>query len=178
MFPSAEPTVVAGCRSLGWLGQVVGPVRFGGIRFWASVDVDQREHARRRSAGLEAITDRRALAGELAAQECERRLQLPIALEGCLVVSEHPGSALNDASLLAGYSSRAVLVPNSNDVLGVLADAALLDQGVVVHAHGTITMLALAGPKVPASIDLQPREWELLETVYEAYLVPAPLTAG
>jgi hypothetical protein len=80
--------------------------------------------------------------------------------------------------MLAGYCSRAVLVPDTGDILGVCADAALLDQGVLVLGHSGISRLALAGPRVATQGILEAREWELLERVYEAYVAAPLLIAG
>jgi hypothetical protein len=166
--------VAAACDQLGWHGDVVGPVFFGGVRFWASISIDSREHTRRRSQGLGAIADRGVLERELRthletrARPERHRLRPPLRLMGCLILGSG-SSATAQASLFAGYSPRAVLVPDRGDVLGVLVEAALLDQGVVLRSGDGIDALSEAGPRV-AGGRFDVREWELLETLYQSYL--------
>jgi hypothetical protein len=82
------------------------------------------------------------------------------------------------ASWLACYSPRAVLVPDSGrEIIGVLADAALLDQGVVVQRADNVEVLARGGPRVAGGV-FDAREWELLETVYASYLDERVASAG
>ncbi len=168
---SVEATsVVQAVRLLGWLGQVAGPVRFGGLRLWAVADLDLAEHDRRLRRGLGPIVDREMLERRL--DEAARKpgeIGLPLRLAGCLVVAQNPQSATQDASLLAAYAPRAVLVPDVCDVLGLLVDAAVLDQGVVCQGPGGMRLLAHAGPRVVGG-DVDAREWELLERVYDALL--------
>jgi hypothetical protein len=72
--------------------------------------------------------------------------------------------------LFAGYAPRAVLVRDKEDLMALSVDAALLDQGVVVSRDGHFQLLAEAGPRVDGH-GFDAREWELLETVYAAWLV-------
>ena len=179
-WPLVEPTAVAkACRLLGWEGVVTGPVDFGGVQFWASAQLDADERRRRDAAGSGAVCDRRALELELASFRSDALnatnicgLRPPLRLTGCLVAGLSPRTAVRDASMLAGYAPRAVLVPDDEDILGLLADAALLDQGVVLYGAADVNVLAHAGPRV-AGGGFDAREWELLERVYDAVLTDA-----
>jgi hypothetical protein len=71
-------------------------------------------------------------------------------LVGCVRPGRDAG-AVRRASLLAGYSRRAVVLPDSGDVLAALVDATVLDIGLVVDGR----LLAPAGPVV-ASLWTQP----------------------
>jgi len=164
-------------RLLGWTGITVGPVTFSGVRFWTSVTVDWDEHQRRLGEGNGAVCDRRELGRLLQAGPDDRRIRPAVVIRGCLVVDRDAATALQDASMLAGYSPRAVLIPE----LVVLVDAAVLDQGVVVTSASGLQRLALPGPRVSGQ-GFDAREWELLETVYDAWLSisvrPAPVVVG
>ena len=168
---SVEATlVVQAVRQLGWQGQVAGPVRFGGLRFWAVADLDLVEHDRRLSRSLGPIVDRDTLARCLdTTARKSGEIGLPLRLAGCLVVAQNPQRAARDASLLAAYAPRAVLVPDACDVLGLLVDAAVLDLGVVCQGAGGMRLLMHAGPRVVGG-EMDAREWELLERVYGAVL--------
>ena len=65
---------------------------------------------------------------------------------------------------------RAVLVRDKKDLTALTVDAALLDQGIVVIQNGHLQLLTGAGPRV-TGLGFDAREWELLETVYAAWLV-------
>lgn len=161
---------------LGWTGAVTGPVSFGLVRFWACLQLNRAEHGRRRDRNLGAVPDRARLAALQSASADERpsadplaHLVPPVALVGCLVVGTAK-QAIERASWLAGYSRRAVLIPDcGSEIIGVQADAALLDQGVVVQLADGVEVLALGGPRVGGSV-FDAREWELLERVYASYL--------
>ncbi|MBM7784799.1 hypothetical protein [Tenggerimyces flavus] len=158
--PGVEPVdAVRAAELLGWPGLVVGPVHFGGVRFLASIEVDEVEHERRQGAGIGPVVDRSRLNGHDG-------LRPPARLIGCLVRERNHVTAVRQASLLAGYASRAVLVDANSDVVATTVDAAMLDQGVVHVEQG---LLLGAGPRV-AGARFNAREWELLETVYAAWL--------
>jgi hypothetical protein len=113
--------VVEAIGALGWDGEVVGPLSFGGTRFWAT-------------ARFHAPQD----------LKCEKP---KVQLVGCLIAGTPPG-VVRAASLLAAYAPRAVLVDQRQDLTGLLVDAAVLDQGVVTSGPGGIQVLATAGPRV------------------------------
>jgi hypothetical protein len=159
---------------LGWGGCAVGPVAFSGVRFWAGIDVDSNEHARREQAGIGPVLARDALAELLVSGEFLTPLRPAVSLLGCLVIGHDATMATQDASLLAGYAPRAVLVPDTEDLVALMVDAAVLDQGIVVSQDSNVQLLANAGPRV-AGHGLDAREWELLETVYAAWLASTPL---
>lgn len=139
--------IAEAARCLGWVGDVAGPVSFGGVCFWAVADVS-------RSGDGEGRPE--------------------VRLSGCLLAG-HAGPALQrEASLLAAYTPRAVLVGAGRDLTGVLVDAAILDQGVVVAGAGGVQLLATAGPRV-AFGPTTPREQELLARVYAAWCEAAAI---
>jgi hypothetical protein len=153
VFALSPTTIEEAAECLGWVGDTVGPVSFGGVCFWAVADVSG-------PAGGEG--------------------RLDVRLSGCLLPgrtgrtgrtghADHTGSALmRQASLLAAYTPRAVLVADGQDLTGVLVDAAILDQGVVVAGVNGVRLLAGAGPRV-ALDPTTPREQELLDRVYAAW---------
>src|SRR4249919_2432865 len=100
MFPPPFTAVVEAAEALGWDGEVVGPLSFGGARFWAVAQITILEE------GQEERPD--------------------VRLAGCLVSGAAPDVA-SEASLLAAYAPRAVLVDQGEDLTGLLVDAAILD---------------------------------------------------
>jgi hypothetical protein len=108
---------------------------------------DQEARVGRRR-GRTAVLRRVAVLGAVA------RVQIPqdiddgrpeAQLVGCLVAGA-PSSVVREASLLAAYAPRAVLVDQGQDLTGLLVDAAVFDQGVVVVGPGGAQVLATAGP--------------------------------
>jgi hypothetical protein len=146
-------------------GPIVGPVEFAGIRFWAAIQLNTTEIDRRRPGGHGALRGDAALHEHLAAGRPPA-----VRLRGCLVSEGDPARSLRDASMLAGYTSRSILVDEGTDLLAVTVDAALLDQGVITcHRDGRLDVVATPGPPV-AGRGLDRRELALLETVYAAWL--------
>jgi hypothetical protein len=134
-------TVIEAIRTLGWDGEVVGPLTFGGARFWAVARM-------RMPQDLKCGTPE-------------------VQLVGCLIAGAPPG-VVREASLLAAYAPRAVLVDQGQDLTGLLVDAAVLDQGVVAVGEGGVQTLATAGPRVcsgPVSV----REQRLHDEVLRAW---------
>lgn len=162
-------------RLMGWGACAVGPVEFGGVRFWAGVCIDRAEHAHRIQMRTGPVLDRGRLAAYLELPQGSRTIQPTIRLLGCLVGDDDAVGAMRDASLLAGYAPRAVLIPDKEDLTALTVDAALLDQGIVVYRNGCLRLLAEAGPRV-TGLGFNAREWELLETVYSAWLADADLS--
>lgn len=160
-------------RLLGWGACVVGPVAFSGVRFWAGAHVDRCEHVRRRQAGIGPVLARDVLARHIESGMGPGTLRPAVRLLGCLVAADDAAAATRGASLLAGYAPRAVLVREKEDLMALAVDAALLDQGVVVTRDGHFQLLAEAGPRVVGH-GFDAREWELLETVYAAWLARRP----
>lgn len=159
---------------LGWPGTVVGPVDFAHVRFWAVVDVDVLEHRRRLTVGQKPILDRDQLAAHVASGQRDPQRLRPspvMRLQGCVVWESDPRASVRDASLLAGYSARAVIADYDDTGLPLLTDAAILDQGVVVRSvEDHLELLSLPGPRVPGT-KFSSREWELLERVYASFLL-------
>jgi hypothetical protein len=157
-------------RLLGWGECAVGPVEFGGVRFWAGVYIDRAEHAHRMRLRIGPVLERDRLAEHLESPRGSRMIEPAVRLLGCLVGDDDAAVAMRAASLLAGYAPRAVLVHDKKDLTDLAIDAALLDQGIVVIQNGHLQLLTEAGPRV-TGLGFDAREWELLETVYAAWLV-------
>lgn len=156
-------------RLLGWGACAVGPVEFGGVRFWAGVCIDRVEHAHRMRMKMGPVLERDRLAEHLESPQESRTIQPAVRLLGCLVRDDDAGTAIRAASLLAGYAPRAVVVGNKDDLTALSVNAALLDQGIVIIQNGHLRLLTEAGPRV-TGLGFDAREWELLETVYAAWL--------
>ena len=142
---------------LGCHGTVIGPALFRGVRFWASAELDEIEIVRRRDTEPATMSSRR---------QRDDAQRPALALVGCLVAEPTASRSLQMASLLAGYTRRSILVDETDDLMRVAVNAALLDQGVVVeHADGRLDVLADPGPRVAAGTP-DARELALLEAVY------------
>ena len=141
-LPTPVITVAEAAEQLGWDGTVVGPIEFGGARFWAIAQI-------------------------LPADGNERRC---VHIAGCLFAGAARADLLREASLLAAYAPRAVLVDGRRDLTGLLMDAAVLDQGVVVVSYEGpgVRLLAAAGPRV-ARGPSDAREQALLDRVYSTW---------
>jgi hypothetical protein len=111
--------LVRAVETLGWWGELRWPVRFSGLTFAA---VHRSE------------SDPLAGPGERW-------------LVGCLVLGEDR-SAVADASLLAGYSRRAVLLSEDSEALPAAVDAAVLDVGLVLDSVHATVLMTDAGPVV------------------------------
>lgn len=116
--------------AVGWCGDLRGPVVFGGTMFIA------------------------------VCRRCEP-LGAPGSpwLAGCLFPAADPRTAMREASLLAGYSRRAILVRNPADPLDIQLQTALLDQGAVIECDGKLTVLSTPGNVVPSPLQ-EPRGWQ------------------
>lgn len=109
-------------HELGWSGDLRGPVSFAGTSFVAVLG----------SSELDAPGGRWLI--------------------GCLFPTDQPLSAIRDASLLAGYSPRAILTRADDDVLEIKLQTALLDQGAVIEERGQLTVLSAPGPVVQSPL--------------------------
>jgi hypothetical protein len=143
MFHPPRATLAHAAEELGWEGDLVGPVNFGGARFWAVARVSP------------------------SSQTTERNPD--VVVMGCLFTGPARLDLLRAASLLAAYSPRAVLVDERSDLTGLLVDAALLDQGVVAFGPDGLRLLARPGPRV-VSGPITPREQVLLDRVHAAWV--------
>lgn len=65
---------------------------------------------------------------------------------GAIVTGPASSNVAVRASVFAGYSPRAVLVPDGRGVLEVQVAAAMLEQGVVVASGDGVSLLSPAGP--------------------------------
>lgn len=129
-------------RALRWRGRVVGPVRFGGLTFFAVVDEVR-------------------LDGETLTH-----------LEGALLIGRPRLSLLTDASLLAGYAARAVYVRDTAlmgpHVPNFRREARVLGIGVVVADRGgRPVMVETPGPRTHHGLPTH-REKALLRLVSAA----------
>lgn len=156
-------------RLLGWGVCAVGPVEFGGVRFWAGVSIDRAEHAHRMQMRMGPVLERDRLAEHLESPQGSGTIQPAVRLLGCLVADDDAAAAMRAASLMAGYAPRAILVRDKADLTALAVNAALLDQGIIVIRSGHLRVLSEAGPRV-TGLGFDAREWELLETVYAAWL--------
>jgi hypothetical protein len=143
MFATPFTTLAEAAERLGWSGDVVGPVAFGGARFWVVAQVTPADTS---GEGRPSVH-----------------------IMGCLFTGPARPDLLREASLLAAYAPRAVLVQARGDLTGLLVDAAILDQGVVtVGPEADVRLLAGAGPRV-AQGPSGARERDLLDCVYSAW---------
>ena len=116
--------VMTAIELLDWHGEVRGPVEFGGVRFIAVIG-----HERFGPPGDGW-------------------------LRGCLVSMGRPRETVRAASLLAGYTPRAVLLREPDDTVGLQLETALLDQGAVIEADGELTLLSKPGPAVASPLQV------------------------
>jgi hypothetical protein len=123
--PAVRRLVAAAVGLLGWEGVIRGPIAFGGVGPTFAV-VDQNRPFGPPGSGW---------------------------LVGCLVCRGGVWPSLEDASLFAGYSPRAVLITAPPcDWTQVKVDAAILDQGVVVDRMSGPLLLAEPGGVVPSPL--------------------------
>src|SRR5689334_7036863 len=138
MMPD-RATLVDAASKLGWRGDVVGPVTFGGVTFWAVVDMSTAEEVQGRPR-----------------------------LSGCLFGGAGWATSVREASLLAAYAPLAVIVDSSADAVALLVDAAVLDQGVLMARADGLELLSAAGPRVAGGPPTA-REPRLLDAVEAAW---------
>lgn len=117
-------SVVSAASELGWRGEVRWPVHVNDLTFAAVCKGDEPSGP---GAGW---------------------------LLGCIVPSADPTSAVEDASQLAGYSARAVLVLEPDDVLDLQMQTSLLDQGAVVVDGGCAFAVNSPGDVVPSPLQI------------------------
>lgn len=120
----SDVCIVDAAEALGWRGEVRWPVQAHGVTFAAVCG----------AAGVGGPGS-----GWLA---------------GCLVVSRDQTAAVQAASLLAGYSPRAVLVSDPQDVVDLQMQAALLDQGAVVVQDADVVAVSSPGDVVPSPLQV------------------------
>jgi hypothetical protein len=144
MFVLSATTLAEAAQQLGWDGTVLGPIEFGGARFWAIARGTPAD-----AGGTEPPS---------------------VHLAGYLLTGPARTDLVREASLLAAYVPRAVLVDGRRDLTGLLVDAAVLDQGVVVIGpeESRVRLLATAGPRI-AHGPLSAREQDLLDRVYSTW---------
>ncbi len=123
-------SIVDAVHALGWRGTLCGPLTFRGTSF---VAVHQPE----------------VVVGPPGSPW----------LIGCLVPGADPRVAMGEASLLAGYARRAILLRGPIDVLDVKLQTALLDQGAVVEDDDMLSVLATPGEVVPSPLQ-QDAAWQ------------------
>jgi riboflavin biosynthesis pyrimidine reductase len=137
MFAPDVALVTQAADALGWQGEVIGPVEFGGVRFWAVARCGSQPEL-----GSESLLE----------------------LVGCLVCGPAEPELQQAVSLLAAYTPRAIVVEGGRDVTHLLVDAALLDQGLVEVNANDVRCLSSAGPRT-ATGQKSSRERRLLDQV-------------
>lgn len=165
--------------ALGWDGHPVGPVRHLGATVWPVV-VMSRGEVLPAHGGADNADPAGPVRGQSGA--AARLPEVSCTVVGCLLAGSASRELVDAASLFAGFSARAIVVPAEDECpVGVLVDAALLDQGVVaVGADQGGVVLNVAGPKVVAG-DVAGRspswlEVELVEKARSAAVAAAGVT--
>lgn len=127
---------------LGWTGVPV-QVRFGGEDAWAIAQLatESVDRSLRRDGA-------RPMRVEASSVEASA-----VRIVGAIVAGPAKSSVVVRASVFAGYSPRAVLVPDGSGVLEVQVAAAMLEQGVVVASGNGVRLLSPAGPVQPGVAD-------------------------
>lgn len=135
---------------LGWAGDVAGPVDVFGVRFLAVVRIGEDPWD-----------------GEIP----------DLTVVGCLFTTGGVSALQREASLVAAYAPRAVLVPEGGAGLAAQVDAAILDQGLVSYDRsGEIRVLVPAGPRSWTGA-VQPREERFIRSI-RASLLPTRVSAA
>lgn len=141
MFRASRQQLQLASEALGWHGTCVGPIRQMGTQIWPVI----------------ALTDGGGSQLGPATARGQGREPGGVELVGCLLVGEASTQLVDVASLFAGYSSRAIVVPGDAPVpLEVMVEAAVLDQGVVAVHSESCVVLSAAGPRVARVSGLSP----------------------
>jgi hypothetical protein len=116
-------TIKKAASAVGWCGALRGPVLFGGTAFIAVCRPSEPPGA----PGSPWLV-------------------------GCLFPAADPRAAMRDASLLAGYSRRTILVRDPSDALDIQLQTALLDQGAIADSNDKLIVLSTPGDVVPSPL--------------------------
>ncbi|MGY4720258.1 hypothetical protein [Naumannella huperziae] len=160
MFLPDVKVVRQAAAALGWDGDPV-QVRFGGEDAWALASLT--------NAHLDATPNTSALArvdGSTVDVSAVR-------IAGVIVAGRTTSHVVTRASVFAGYSPRAVLVPDGPRVLAVQVAAAMLGQGVVVVSERSARLLSPAEPTQLWSADAAEAAQHRLRERVHASLVAA-----
>lgn len=142
--------VAKAAAALQWTGEPV-LVRFGGEEAWV----------------IASLTSANAKAESAALRESCPASQA-VEISGVIVAGTAGSSVAVRASVFAGYSPRAVLVPDGPEVLQVQVAAAILGQGVVVASGTGVRLLSSAEPTQPGVAEAAERaRGRLADRVYE-----------
>lgn len=135
MFRPEITDVRQAAAALGWTGAPV-QVRFGGEDAWviARLTTEFIDRSLRRDGARPTRVEVSTLGASA------------VRIVGTIVSGPAMSSVAVRASVFAGYSPRAVLVPDGPGVLEVQVAAAMLEQGVVVASDGGVRLLSPAGP--------------------------------
>lgn len=158
MFRPDVLVVGQAADALGWAGEPV-QIRFGGEDAWAvaaltSAHVDEPATPNTSGPGTADLS-----AGTLPS----------VRIAGVIVAGTATSNVGVRASVFAGYSPRAVLVPDGPGVLAVQVAAAMLGQGVVVATDGGARLLSPAGPAQPGFAGAaEGAQHRLRERVYDS----------
>lgn len=149
MFRPDHEVVERAAASLGWAGEPV-PVRFCGEDAWA----------------IASLTSAGAMAESAVGES--RPATSAVEISGVIIAGTAGSTVAIRASVFAGYSPRAVLVPDGPEVLQVQVAAAMLGQGVVVASATGVRLLSAAEPTQPGVAGVAGRAQGLLvDRVYE-----------
>jgi hypothetical protein len=130
MFLPGVAVVRQAAAALGWIGEPVR-VRFGGEDAWAVASLT--------TAYVGALAKRNTSGPSSTAAST-------VEIFGVIVAGTAGSRVAVRASVFAGYSPRAVLVPDGPGVLGAQVAAAMLGQGVVVASDSRVRLLSGAEP--------------------------------
>jgi len=135
MFRPEMTEVRQAAAALGWTGVPV-QVRFGGEDAWviARLTTEFVDRSVQRNGARPTKVEVSTLGASA------------VRIIGTIVSGPAMSSVAIRASVFAGYSPRAVLVPDGPGVLEVQVAAAMLEQGVVVASGGGVRLLSPAGP--------------------------------
>jgi hypothetical protein len=140
MLPQVPGAVASAAASLGWSGEVIGPIDFGGALFWAV--------GSRRTPPSDGVSE--------------------LTLQGAIFHGRPARELMREASLVAAYCPRAVVVRDSKNVTELMMNAAMLDQGLLVDARDGMRVVVEPGPRV-AQGPTTDRERRLVECFEQAW---------
>ena len=157
MFRPGVGVVAEAAAALRWTGEPVR-VRFGGEDAWAIASLT--------SAGAKG--ERRAW-GELSVSAGA------VEISGVIVAGSAGSSVTARASVFAGYSPRAVLVPDGPGAFEVQIAAAMLGQGVVIAYDSGVRLLSAAEAAQPGTTGAAEKaRGRLANRVYEGLVAAGP----
>jgi hypothetical protein len=172
----ARSALWAAAELLGWEGAVLPGLELLGERVCVVASIDEREHQRRRSDGVGALSDPWLLELEEGpSRSADARWRpAPVRLAGVLAPRRTWRPALTAASGFAGFCARAVVLPAREAARQrLLLEAAVCEVGVVARQGDGLSLVRhpAPGPVPAARRGLVHRLVE--ETVYERLVAGA-----